>query len=55
MTLVESRRVTVAGIARAAQGISPVFLHTPVVQHDDVDAWLGARVALKVESLGPLR
>ena len=55
MTLVESRRVTVAGIARAARGISPVFLHTPLVQHDDLDAWLGARVTAKVESLGPLR
>ncbi len=55
MTLVESRRVTVAGIARAAQGISPVFLQTPIVQHDDLDAWLGARVSAKVESLGPLR
>jgi len=55
MTLVESRRVTAAGIARAAQGISPVFLHTPVVQHDDMDAWLGAHVSCKVESLGPLR
>ena len=55
MTLVQARRVTAAGIARAAQGISPVFLHTPVVQHDDLNAWLGARVACKVEALGPLR
>lgn len=55
MTLVESRRVTAAGITRAAHGISPVFLHTPIVQHDDLDAWLGARVSAKVESLGPLR
>ena len=55
MTLIEARRVTAAGIARAAQGISPVFLQTPVVQHDDLDAWLGARVSCKVESLGPLR
>ena len=55
MTLVEARRVTTAGIARAAQGISPVFLHTPIVQHDDIDAWLGATVSCKVESLGPLR
>lgn len=55
MTLTESRRVTPAGIARAAQGISQVFSHTPVVQHDDLDAWLGARVSCKVESLGPLR
>ena len=55
MTLVETRRVTAAGIARAARGISPAFLHTPVVQHDDMDDWLGARVVAKVESLGPLR
>ena len=55
MTLTESRRVTPAGIARAAQGISQVFTHTPVMQHDDLDAWLGARVSCKVESLGPLR
>jgi threonine dehydratase len=55
MTLVEVRRVTPSGIARAAQGISGVFTHTPVVQHDDLDAWLGARISCKVESLGPLR
>lgn len=55
MTLVEARRVTPAGIARAAQGINRVFTHTPVLQHDDLDAWLGARIAAKVESLGPLR
>lgn len=55
MTLVEVRRVTTTGIARAARGISPVFLNTPLVQHDDLDAWLGAKIALKVESLGPLR
>jgi threonine dehydratase len=55
VTLVEERRLAPAGIARAAHGINPVFLHTPVVQHDDLDAWLGARVSLKVESLGPLR
>lgn len=55
MTLVEARRVTTAGIARAAQGISPVFANTPVVHHDDLDAWLGAHVSCKVESLGPLR
>ncbi len=55
MSLVEARRVTAAGIARAAQGINPVFLNTPVVRHDDLDAWLGAQVSCKVESLGPLR
>lgn len=55
MTLVEARRVTPDGIAAAAAGISPVFANTPLVRHDDVDAWLGARVSAKVESLGPLR
>lgn len=55
MSLVESRRVTTAGIARAAQSLDPVFANTPVVRHDDLDAWLGARVSCKVESLGPLR
>jgi len=55
MTLVEARRVTVAGIARASRGVSPVFLQTPIVRHDDVDAWLGAQVSCKVETLGPLR
>jgi threonine dehydratase len=55
MTLVESRRLSVSGIARAAQGINPVFLNTPLLQHDDLDAWLGAAVRAKIESLGPLR
>ncbi|MCC7055173.1 MAG: pyridoxal-phosphate dependent enzyme [Gemmatimonadaceae bacterium] len=55
MSLVEARRLTPEGIARAAAGISPVFTHTPLVRHDDVDAWLGARVMAKVETLGPLR
>jgi threonine dehydratase len=55
MTLVESRRLSVSGIARAAQGISPVFLNTPLLKHDDLDSWLGARVSCKVETLGPLR
>jgi threonine dehydratase len=55
MTMVEQRRITVEGIARAARGISAEFLHTPVVRHDDLNDWLGARVSCKVESLGPLR
>jgi threonine dehydratase len=50
-----ARRLTPAGIARAAQGIAPEFCNTPLVRHDDLDAWLGAHVHCKVESLGPLR
>ena len=55
MTQLATRRLTAEGIARAARGISSVFTQTPVVRHDDVDSWLGARVTMKVESLGPLR
>ena len=55
MTQRATRRLTAEGIARAARGISSVFTQTPVVRHDDVDSWLGARVTMKVESLGPLR
>jgi threonine dehydratase len=55
MSMIENRRITVEGIARAARGISAEFLHTPVVRHDDLNDWLGARVSCKVESLGPLR
>ena len=55
MTLVEQRRVTPAGIARAAQGIDRVFQHSPLFAHDDLDAWLGARVSLKLETLNPIR
>lgn len=55
MSLAEARRLTPEGIARAAAGISPVFTHTPLVRHDDLDAWLGASVVGKVESLGPIR
>ncbi len=55
MTLTEARRVTAAGISRAAEGMAPVFANTPLVRHDDVDGWLGAQVVLKLESLGPLR
>jgi threonine dehydratase len=53
--IVPPRRVTAAGIARAAQGIDPVFLNTPIVTHRDLDAWLGAQVAAKVECLAPIR
>lgn len=44
-----------AAIERAASGIDPAFVRTPCLRHDALDAWLGARVACKVETLGPLR
>jgi threonine dehydratase len=47
--------LSAAAIERAAAGIDAAFVRTPVVRHDDVDAWLGARVACKVETLGPIR
>lgn len=50
-----SPALSAGAIERAAAGIDPAFLRTPCVRHDDVDAWLGAAVALKVETLGPIR
>jgi len=55
VTRTATPRLTPEGIARAAEGIAPVFRNTPVVRHDDLDAWLGTQVHCKVESLGPLR
>ena len=42
-------------IARAAQEIDPVFLHTPQYVDDQLSARLGRRVLTKVETLNPLR
>lgn len=50
-----SLALTAGAIERAAAGIDPAFVRTPCMRHDDLDAWLGARVACKVETLGPIR
>jgi threonine dehydratase len=51
----EAPRLTLANIERAAGVIDPVFLHTPQFVCEPLGAALGVRVALKVETLNPIR
>lgn len=46
---------TVEEIERAARGLDPVFAHSPLLQGTPLDAEIGARIALKVETLNPIR
>jgi threonine dehydratase len=46
---------TVEEIERAARGLDPVFAHSPLLQGTRLDDATGARVALKVETLNPIR
>ena len=46
---------TVGEIERAAAAFDPVFAHSPLLQGTPLDAASGARVALKVETLNPIR
>lgn len=48
-------RITLANIERAATIIDPVFLHTPQFICEPLGTALGVRVALKVETLNPIR
>lgn len=49
------RRITVERIEAAALAIDPVFLNTPQWMCEPLGEELGARVALKVETLNPIR
>ena len=51
----ESCRVSLDNIERAAGVIDPVFLRTPQFVCEPLGDVLGARVALKVETLNPIR
>jgi threonine dehydratase len=51
----DAPRITVANIERAAAVIDPVFLHTPQFICEPLASALGVRVALKVETLNPIR
>ena len=42
-------------IAQAARTIAPAFLHTPVVRSEALDQLFGCALALKVETLTPIR
>jgi threonine dehydratase len=52
-----NRRVvpTLEEIERAARGLDPLFAHSPLLQATSLDEETGARVALKVETLNPIR
>jgi threonine dehydratase len=49
------RALSAARIANAMSVIDPVFLHTPLLRGSSLDRVLGAEVALKVETLNPIR
>jgi len=51
----EAPRITVANIERAASVIDLVFQHTPQFICEPLGAALGVRIALKVETLNPIR
>ena len=46
---------TVEEIERAARGLDPAFAHSPLLRGTALDDDSGARVALKVETLNPIR
>ena len=48
-------RITIDGIAAAATALHPAVRDTPLVDSDALAAQLGARVLLKLETLGPVR
>ena len=50
-----TRRITLERMAAAARAIDPVFLHTPQWVCEPLGEELGARVALKAETLNPIR
>lgn len=49
------RRITLPRIEAAAQGIDPVFLHTPQWVCEPLGDEIGVRTALKAETLNPIR
>jgi len=46
---------TVEEIERAARNLDPVFAHSPLLRHTSLDGETGARIAMKVETLNPIR
>ncbi len=46
---------TVEQVAHAARALDPVFAHSPLLRGTPLDAASGAHVALKVETLNPIR
>src|SRR3954447_22138696 len=50
-----TRRITLERIEAAARAIDPIFLHTSQWVCEPLAEELGARVALKAETLNPIR
>jgi len=50
-----SHRLSLAHIEQAMHVIDPVFLHTPQYRAESLDALVGCRVVVKVETLNPIR
>lgn len=48
-------RLSLDQIARASAVIDPVFLHTPQFRAESLEAALGCRLVVKVETLNPIR
>ena len=54
-TTVSTHAVNLANIEKAAQVIDPVFLHSPQYEDGTLNAELGRRVLLKIETANPIR
>src|SRR4029434_10170785 len=50
-----THRLSLERIPQAAQTIDPVFLHTPQFVSEPLSDVLGVRLALKIETLNPIR
>ena len=50
-----NHRLSLAHIEQAMSVIDPVFLHTPQYRAESLDAVLGCRLVVKVETLNPIR
>jgi threonine dehydratase len=48
-------RLSLERIAQAATSIDPIFLHTPQFRAESLEAELGCRLVVKVETLNPIR
>lgn len=50
-----TRALSLQAVAKARSAIDPLFLHSPMLTRTSLDAALGVALALKVETLNPIR
>jgi threonine dehydratase len=50
-----TKPISLSQIDKARSQIDPVFLDTPILRHDALDAALGCACVLKIETLNPIR